>query len=87
MKLDPPLAALCAGACLAAAGGGAQAQNPPYYIGISQGFTHESNVLHTERGAVGDTLSVTSLLAGVDQRIGRQRVFGNLNYSINRFQD
>ncbi len=87
MKLRHPLAASGAALCAAAASLGAQAQNAPYYIGISQGFTHESNVLHTERGAVSDTLSVTSLLAGVDQRIGRQRVFGNLNYSINRFQE
>lgn len=56
----------------------------PYYIGVSQGFTHESNVFRTPSGR-SDTYSSTSLLGGIDQRIGRQRLFGAATVSANRY--
>ncbi|MEP7303857.1 MAG: hypothetical protein ABI699_20255 [Caldimonas sp.] len=58
----------------------------PYYLGASQGFTHDSNVYRIPSGA-GDNYSSTSLLAGFDQRISRQRVFGTAGVSLNRYQD
>ena len=91
-----------AGMLLALAGAAAQAQAPaegtdataaapnqassPYYIGASQGFTHDSNVYRIPSGP-GDNYSSTSLLAGFDQRISRQRVFGTMNVGLNRYQD
>ena len=63
------------------------AQDPnPYYLGVSQGFTHDSNVYRTPSGT-SDNYSITSLLGGFDQPIGRQRVFGNANVSANRYQN
>lgn len=75
--------------CLAAlSGGGAYGQANPYYIGASQALTHESNLF---RGAGGinesDTVSVTSLLAGLDQPIGRQRLFGDAALRVGRFAE
>lgn len=73
---------------LALAGcGGALAETSPYYIGASQRLTHQSNVYQTSAAPVSDTISQTSLLAGLDQPFGRQRLFANLTASANRYQD
>ena len=54
----------------------AQSQDPnPYSLTLGQAFAHESNVRRvTSDLAQGDDISTTTLRAGVDQRIGRQRV-------------
>lgn len=66
-------------------GAGIAARDPrPYYLGVSQGFTHESNVFRSPNGS-SDTYSSTSLLGGLDQRIGRQRLFGTASVSANRY--
>jgi hypothetical protein len=66
---------------------GALAQEPnPYYIGASQTFARESNLFRGASGVtVSDTLSVTSLLAGIDQPIGRQRLFADAAVRAGRF--
>lgn len=66
-------------AALASAGAFGQEPNP-YYIGASQAVTRESNLFRVAEGqpATSDTISATSLLAGIDQPIGRQRLFGDL---------
>lgn len=77
----------------AAAGLPAYAQTSPYYVGVSQALAYDSNLYReadnrplpagaTQRS---DTVSTTSLLAGLDQPIGRQRVYGTANLSANRF--
>ena len=58
----------------------------PYYIGVSQAFIHDSNVYRIPSGP-GDLYSVTSLLGGFDQPIGRQRVYARGIVSGNRYQD
>lgn len=94
------IAALVAslGMVLAATGAAAQATTPPpagssggppdpnpYYIGINQAFTHDTNVYRVP-AATSDNYSSTSLLGGFDQPIGRQRVFGRASISANRYQ-
>lgn len=79
-RLLPLAAALCAV-------GGAHAQSTPYYVGVSQSFTHESNIYRTRNNEVSDTISTTSLFGGVDQMVGRQRVYGNATVSANKFLD
>lgn len=63
----------------------AWAEANPYYIGVSQSFTHNSNVLRTPstQSGRGDTISSTGLNAGIDQPFGRQRlrVNGSLDYN------
>jgi len=70
----------------------ATAQSSPYYIGLSLGLLQDSNIFRARDGVVlplglsrSDTVVTTSLLAGVDQPIGRQRVFGTVSLSDNRY--
>ena len=56
----------------------------PYYIGLRQSFTHDSNVYRIPDGP-SDTYSSTTLLAGFSQPISRQRVFGEAAVSYNRY--
>ena len=56
----------------------------PYYLGVRQAFTHDSNVFRIANGP-SDTYSTTSLFGGFDQRLGRQRVFGTANVGTNRY--
>ncbi|MEO8080500.1 MAG: hypothetical protein ABI641_08220 [Caldimonas sp.] len=58
----------------------------PYYIGASQAFTYDSNVYRVPFGP-SDTYSSTSLLAGFDQPISRQRLRGRANVSANHYFD
>lgn len=70
------------------------AQTSPYYLGVSQTFGYDSNIFRlpdrTEVAQPGGgvtviepessgLISTTLLLAGLDQPIGRQRVYGNLS--------
>ncbi|MES2716490.1 MAG: hypothetical protein V4795_12035 [Pseudomonadota bacterium] len=73
--------------------GSALAQSSPYYIGVAQSLGHESN-LYRVGGGVGlplgaqsksDTISSTSLVAGVDQTWGRQRLSGSGSLRADRY--
>ena len=88
MRRIVPLLALLAFAC------GAGAQTSPWYIGGAQTVTHESNLYRLAHGAdesvissKADLISSTALLAGLDQPVGRQRLYGTLTLRANRFQD
>ena len=70
---------------LGAAAYGASDPNP-YYLGVSEGLTHDSNVFRTPDKKA-DTYSTTSLFGGFDQRISRQRVFGKATVGANRYMD
>ena len=66
---------------------GAWAADPnPYYLGISQGLTHDSNIFRSP-GGPSDNYSSTGLLGGVDQMISRQRVYATAHVDLNRYQD
>jgi hypothetical protein len=74
----------CAGAA------GVMAQEPnPYYIGASQAFTRENNVFRVPEGQpeTDDTYSTTSLLAGVNQPFGRQRILADAAVRHNRYRN
>ena len=70
---------------LAAAQAGAQ-ERSPYYIGLSQQFTHDNNVYRTATNPVAETISTTGVVAGIDQPIGRQRLYGDASAQVNRFR-
>ncbi|WP_428425485.1 hypothetical protein [Methylibium sp.] len=62
------------------------AEPNPYYLGASQGFTHESNLFRAPKGSeTSDTISTTSLLAGFNQPVSRQRFFGDAAVRYNRY--
>lgn len=70
----------------------ALAQNSPWFIGGSQSFSKQDNVLELAIGQapppgfeVADTVSATSLLAGFDQQFGRQRAYGNVALRDTRY--
>jgi hypothetical protein len=70
---------------------GVLAEANPYYIGVSQAFTHDSNVFRRpDNGTlpvVADTVSSTGLLGGIDQPFGRQRFFANGTAAVNRHKN
>lgn len=83
------LVALCV--CTAAA---ATAQTRPWTLSASQEFSHDTNVYRLADGVApagglrrGDTLSTTTLAAGLDQRIGRQRLLGEAALRLLRYSD
>lgn len=84
----PSLFVLLAGACLCPS---ARAETSPWYVGVSQSLTHDSNLYRVDSATpIGnfsrsDTVSNTSLVAGLDQPIGRQRVYGNAKLGVNRY--
>lgn len=78
-----------------------QAQAPggalpePYYLGVSQAYTRDSNLFRLPEGAAApgsarsrsDAIATTSLLAGLDRSFGRQRLRGNATLQRHRFRD
>jgi hypothetical protein len=83
LRLRPCAVATASGLlCLAA-----QAQTSPYYVGASQRFEHQTNVFQAASNEVSDTISSTSLLAGLDQPIGRQRLQASATVTANRYQN
>ena len=87
-----PLSTLAAAGLLLASTT-ALAQSSPYYIGVSQALAYESN-LYRIGGSIGlpagaqnksDTIATTSLVAGVDQTWGRQRLSGSGSLRASRF--
>lgn len=83
-SLRPLALTLLGFACLAA--GSAHAETSPYYIGVSQRFTHNSNVfLNTDASAKSDTISSTGIRLGIDQPISRQRLNASFSANANRY--
>jgi hypothetical protein len=83
------LAALACAAALPAA-----AQTAPWTLSATQGFSRDTNLYRLPDGvqpsaglARGDTVSTTTLSAGLDQRIGRQRVLGEAALRALRHRD
>lgn len=74
-------------------GAGAQAQNSPWYVGAAQTFTHESNIYRIADDvpvpagvSKSDLVSSTALLGGLDQPIGRQRLYGSATLRASQFR-
>lgn len=95
MRTDPPSKRLrrlaSAVACLPVLLSGAAIAGP-YSVGVQQTVTQESNLMRLETGAPlpdgvsrSDTVWTTELQGGIDQPIGRQRVFGQASLRHTRF--
>ncbi len=85
LAFSAPMAAAQVSAPTSSGSPGAADPNP-YYVGISQALTHDSNVFRIPSGT-GDNYSSTSLFGGFDQPISRQRLFGRGAVTANRYQD
>lgn len=66
--------------------GAAHAESSPYYIGASTSVGYDSNVFRLP-DAVGDTTYNYGLVGGIDQTIGRQRVYASGAVRETRFVD
>lgn len=64
----------------------AQERNP-YYVGVTQSFTRDSNVYRTDGNEIAETISSTGLVAGFDQPIGRQRLYADASAQVNRYSN
>lgn len=64
-----------------------QSAERPWYVGLTQDFTHESNILGTATGEISDTVSTTTLRGGLNQPFGRQRLRADATLSHQRFGD
>ncbi len=62
-------------------------ERTPYYLGLSQSFSRDSNVYRTPTNEVAETISSTGVLAGFDQPIGRQRFYGDASAQVNRYRN
>lgn len=82
-----PLAAVVGLLMHGAALGQAASADRPWYVGATQDFTHESNVLGTATGEISDTISTTMLRAGLNQPFGRQRLRADATLSHQRYKD
>jgi len=67
--------------------GSACGETNPYSIGASQTFTRESNVFKVpdQQHPESDVIFGTSIFGGVDQSIGRQRVYANASLQNNSY--
>mgnify|MGYP000844745372 CR=1 FL=1 len=80
-------------ALVGAGSASAQTQaSAPWYAGVALGFSHDSNVFRLGDGknppsglVRSDNITTATLLAGFDQPVGRQRVFGSATLRDNRF--
>jgi hypothetical protein len=70
----------------------AQAQSSPYYIGLSLSVLHDSNLSRVRDGQVlpagasqADTVSTAALVAGLDQPLGRGRLFGSASLNTSNY--
>jgi hypothetical protein len=72
-----------------AASQSAWAEANPYYIGVSQAFSHDSNLFRVQGSEVssGETISSTGLVGGIDQPFGRQRLRVNGTLQSNRYSN
>lgn len=68
------------------------AETNPYYLGLVQSLGHESNLYRIGDNQTlpagtrkSDNISATSVIGGLDQNIGRQRVYGSVNLKANRY--
>jgi hypothetical protein len=67
--------------------GGALAQSSPYYFGGALGVTRNSDVSPLSPGKSSDTITTATLLAGVDETFGRQRLNASASLRHNNYAD
>ncbi|HRP27258.1 MAG TPA: hypothetical protein PLG77_02360 [Burkholderiaceae bacterium] len=73
---------LCTGLAFS---GFAFAQYNPYYIGVNQAFSYNSNLYSSRTNELSSWYSTTSIVGGFDQPVGRQRFYGSGNFGYNYF--
>lgn len=83
-SVSPRLWLCLLGACAGQAALAQEQGSSPYYLGVSQAFTRDSNILRRSN-AISDTISSTGLRAGIDQSFGRQHALVGLEIKRNLY--
>ncbi len=66
--------------------GAAHAETGPYYVGVRETVTRDSNVYRSST-ALADYYLSTGVFGGLDQTLGRQRLSGNLQANWNKYRN
>jgi len=64
----------------------ASAEQSPYYYGASLGLNHVSNIYRVNSNPNSDNVATIALLGGIDQHLGRQRLFADASVQTNRYR-
>lgn len=64
----------------------AWAEQSPYYYGASLSLNHVSNIYRVSNNANSDEVATASLLGGIDQHLGRQRLYADASVQANRYR-
>lgn len=87
MRLPLRTAALSAAVLLAFPAGAQTNDSAPFYAGASLGVTQVSNIYRLSTGSNSDRVTSAGLLAGLDQRFGRQHLTLDGSLQDNRYAD
>lgn len=86
MHRSPRKLPLISAAVLVATASMASAETSPYYIGVSQAFSYDSNVFRLpDAQAQASSWGSTGVVAGFDQPYGRQRFYGSGSVQANYY--
>jgi hypothetical protein len=82
LALCPLVLLTCQPACAA--------EDPvPYYLGLSQAFTADTNIFRLPKNVPvrRDLISSTALTAGLDQPLGRGKLVADIQLNTNRYRN
>jgi hypothetical protein len=72
--------------CLGLAFAGvALAETSPYYVGVNQAFSYNSNLYSSQFDPLASGYSTTSIVGGFDQPVGRQHYYGSGTFGYSYF--
>lgn len=83
-SISGPFTVVLVAALVPVAAQGQEQGSSPWYLGASQAFTRDSNILR-QSTALSDTVSSTGVRAGIDQSFGRQRAVVGIEATRNRY--
>ncbi|MDC8786674.1 porin family protein [Roseateles koreensis] len=85
-KISARLTPWLSAACLLSGASAAWAEATPFYYGGSVSLNHVSNLYRVSNNPNSDDVATVSLLGGIDQHLGRQRVFADASLQNSRYR-
>lgn len=87
MTLKNKSLAMLSPLCLCLVAVGARAAIEPFTVDASESIKHETNISHAASGGASDWVSTTSLRAGVDQALGRNKFVADAGVNYNAYKN